>query len=601
MFDHQFNFSRLLNEPDHFLNAPKHLKDNKAFIEQCTQESTGDFFVYVNEKFKQDENFVFNCASLYATPQYLKAYKGYTFCHSLLGKTSFFSIPRKFRYLDHDIALAIAYSGHNLDFFSPQFAFNNTSAYFFNTYYSYNYEHLNPKQQANPYVAFATMLGTFPLDFSEQTQLFNNEIFCQLYVLFNAKNFTKIPQKFQKSPKFIKKVLAKNSDIFQFLPNKFRCKNKYIRLAFNAKIEMPAKHIGANRRMIFFEKLQEKGDFIFYAPQKFHTTKNLYKAAKLGISSISNYQGKMNDEIARKLVEINPKYFYFLDQKFQCNDLIIRTALYKCPSILSTLHPELQHYPKYLKIALQNKGALFTQISTQFKTRTLLEIALKSDGNVYLDLEEQYKQDKKLAFIAVKQCPDMFSALPDQFQNNKEIIWAALKGNPNIYKNLALKYQKNLEICEYIYTQLPRIIEFMPKKCLTNQAKIFQAIQKDPDIWQYLPKKIQQDHEIKNYCLNHSAKSVVEQLTIDSSYANLEWVLYKMQHLEIYPDLPLFLREDARISLLAIQQDFDNIYHLPVALMKNESFMEKIYQLFRKKCKQEWRYFKLSCDFLIQQ
>ena len=76
MFDHQFNFSRLLNEPDHFLNAPKHLKDNKAFIEQCAQESTGDFFVYVDKKFKQDENFVFNCASLYATPQYLKAYKG---------------------------------------------------------------------------------------------------------------------------------------------------------------------------------------------------------------------------------------------------------------------------------------------------------------------------------------------------------------------------------------------------------------------------------------------------------------------------------------------------------------------------------------------
>lgn len=44
MFDHQFNFSRLLNEPDHFLNAPKPLKDNKAFIKQCAQESTGDFF-----------------------------------------------------------------------------------------------------------------------------------------------------------------------------------------------------------------------------------------------------------------------------------------------------------------------------------------------------------------------------------------------------------------------------------------------------------------------------------------------------------------------------------------------------------------------------
>lgn len=52
MFDHEFNFSRLLNEPDHFLNAPKHLKDNKAFIEQCAQESTGDFFVYVDKKFK---------------------------------------------------------------------------------------------------------------------------------------------------------------------------------------------------------------------------------------------------------------------------------------------------------------------------------------------------------------------------------------------------------------------------------------------------------------------------------------------------------------------------------------------------------------------
>ena len=203
--------------------------------------------------------------------------------------------------------------------------------------------------------------------------------------------------------------------------------------------------------------------------------------------------------------------------------------------------------------------------------------------------------------IAIKQAPEMFNTLPNQLQNNKEIIWAALKGNPNIYKEIPLKYQKNLEICEYTYTQLPRMIEFMPKKRLTNQNKIFQAIQKDPDIWQYLPKKIQQNSEIKNYCLNHSAKTFVQQLTIDSNYATLEWVLSKMQHLDIYPDLPLFLRENSQISLHAIQQDFDNIYHLPVALMKNESFMEKIYQLFRKKCKQEWRHFKLSCDCLLHQ
>lgn len=131
MTQNEFNLSRLLNEPDHFLNAPRHLREDKAFIEQCAQESTGDFFVYVDEKFKQDENFVFHNASLYATPQYLKAYKGYTFCHSLLRRgTHFFSIPRKFRYSDQDIALAIAYVGHNLDFFSSEFAFNATSTYF---------------------------------------------------------------------------------------------------------------------------------------------------------------------------------------------------------------------------------------------------------------------------------------------------------------------------------------------------------------------------------------------------------------------------------------------------------------------------------------
>lgn len=534
MTQNEFNLSRLLNEPDHFLNAPRHLREDKAFIEQCAQESTGDFFVYVDEKFKQDENFVFRNASLYATPQYLKAYKGYTFCHSLLRRgTHFFSIPRKFRYSDQDIALAIAYVGHNLDFFSSEFAFNATSAYFFNTYYSYNYEHLSPKQQTNPYLAFATTLGTFPLDFSTQKQLLNSEIFCQLYVLFNAKNFKHIPKKFQKSPKFIKKVLAKNSDIFQFLPRKLRCKAQYIHLAFNATIEMPLKYMGANRRMIFLETLEARGDFLFHAHPKFHTTQNLYRAAQFGIRSIQNFQGKINLEIARKLVEINPKYFTLLDQKFQCNDLIIRTAIYKNPYILTQLDPELKQYPKYLKIALQNKGTLFNKIPARFKIQPFIEIALKSDGNVYLSLEEQYQFDQNLALIAIKQAPEMFNTLPNQLQNNKEIIWAALKGNPNIYKEIPLKYQKNLEICEYTYTQLPRMIEFMPKKRLTNQNKIFQAIQKDPDIWQYLPKKIQQNSEIKNYCLNHSAKTFVQQLTIDSNYATLEWVLSKMQHLDI--------------------------------------------------------------------
>lgn len=39
MAKNKFEIHRLLNEPDHFLYAPKHLRNNKKFIEKCAQEN----------------------------------------------------------------------------------------------------------------------------------------------------------------------------------------------------------------------------------------------------------------------------------------------------------------------------------------------------------------------------------------------------------------------------------------------------------------------------------------------------------------------------------------------------------------------------------
>ena len=154
----KFDIGRIFREPDYFLQAPKHLRENKEFIKKCCDENGGDFFVYVDERLKQDENFVFDNSSLHSSPLYLKEYKGYTFCKCLWGRANYFSIHRKYRYFDRDIALAIAYEGQLIENYSPEFAFNKVSAFFYNSYDSFNYDELPPNLQNNIYLAMASKL-----------------------------------------------------------------------------------------------------------------------------------------------------------------------------------------------------------------------------------------------------------------------------------------------------------------------------------------------------------------------------------------------------------------------------------------------------------
>lgn len=480
----------------------------------------------------------------------------------------------------------------NLDYYSPELAFNTISAYLFCTYYSYNFKELSPKQQSNPYLAIAATMDTsFPINLSTYPNLWSNHFFCKMYMICKAEYFLNIPSQLQNSKKFINQTLSKNYEIFQFLPNKFKKQQKYLDITFNAKtpIVQTSKYLN---RCLYIYRTSKQGDQLFHADQKLHTCNNLFKAAQIGISSLNTYQGKMNVETARKLVEINANYFYLLPKKFHSNDLIIRTAIYKKPEIINILNESLDQYAQYIVIVLKQKGRLLKIIPRRFHTDQNIKIAIKNTGEIFLDLNKKYQSNRELALISLKQYPDIFPNLNDNFQSDPEFIWAAIKANPNIYKHLQKPFKDNPLICEYTFKKLPRMAKYIPKKFLKDEIKVLAAIQIDSSIWEYLPQKLQKNIQIASFCLENSPHLYPQIMKKIIRFSSLDYIKNSHKNLDIYRYLPLKYKEDQELATKAIKFNFDNIYSLPVSLMKNEYFMKKVYKTFRKICKKEWKQFK---------
>lgn len=596
MATEKFNIDELINDPSRFLLAPKHLRESKAFIEKCSNEN-GDIFNYVDEKFKIDEDFVFNHASLRASPTYLKFVKGYVFSHCILSRVDYFDITRPFRYHDKDIAYAVAYRGGTLEYLSGRYAFNNTTSFFFNSSDSYNYFELTQKQRNNPYLAMAAITKAYDIDVHDK--LLCDRKFCKMYVIYKAEKFEVIAKKFRSDAKFVKDVLARNPDIYPYLGIKFKNKKKYLKIALNAQ-RPDIYHFNHSKYGIWVHRTITSGDILLTAPEKFHSLKNLYQAAILGLSSLEDYKGPMSTEIARKLVELNPINYDTLDDHYKNIDLIIRTTIRKYPRIIHKINPTHQHHFAYVKIALQLDGGLIEFVPKELWTDELICTALKSTGYAYSSFSNELKNNEKWIKIALKQAGEMYRVIPTRYKSNNEIVWLALKNKPAIYEYLPTEFKNDIQICEYVYSRLPRMMEFMPKRNLVNTELLLQALMKDGLSWVYLPHQLKRDLKLKNQIFEQCDMTASTFISKSSSELNQpDYFENQSEKKNFYYKLSLKDRADPELALISIQVDIDNIYFLPVSLMKNDEFMEKVYKIFRSECKRQWKLFKYNCNQLI--
>ena len=417
-------------------------------------------------------------------------------------------------------------------------------------------------------------------------------------VIYDAKNFVNILKKFQLDKKFVRHVLARNPDLYPYLDIKFKNKKKYLKIALNAQ-RPDIYHLNHSKYGIWVHRTITTGDLLLAAPKKLHTLENLYKAALLGLSTLDGYTGPMNAEIARKLVEHHIINYNALHNQFKNNDLIIRTTIRKYPRIIQEIDTTHEYYLAYVKIALQLDGGLIEFISKELWTDELICIALKSSGYAYNLFSSELRNNEQWIKIALKQAGEIYTEIPSIYKSNTEMIWLALKNKPAIYEHLPTAYKNDIEICEYVYTKLPRMMEFMPKKCLINHTKITKALNKDGLAWEFLPYKLKQDYDLINIAESQNPLILAKIYEEKGDKFPLEYIKMRNKENDLYSKLPIFLRNDTELALDAIKLNIDNIYFLPVALMKNDKFMQKVYKIFRKECKRQWIIFKHNCNQLI--
>lgn len=128
----------------------------------------------------------------------------------------------------------------------------------------------------------------------------------------------------------------------------------------------------------------------------------------------------------------------------------------------------------------------------------LIRHALKEDGSLYVHLPDDKKKDRKLALLAVKNCPKVLGELPEEFRDDDQIVKAALQEDSEgilafASDRLRADYKTVFRAVKYD----PLSLEFASEELRDNREIVLRAINGYGGALEYASSRLQEDEELK--------------------------------------------------------------------------------------------------------
>ncbi|KAL9644179.1 hypothetical protein ABK040_005642 [Willaertia magna] len=324
-------------------------------------------------------------------------------------------------------------------------------------------------------------------------------------------------------------------------------------------------------------------------------------------------------ECILKLIEINPKCYYSLLNKFKKDKSIIEKAVSLDGSVLNGV-PGKCFTNNIVKIAVSNYGQALGYVSMEF--RNIYDIALtavKQNGYAIIYVPEEildetivteaikksginithiqftkFYKERHLNLLAAQYGASL-EFINEDFRNDKEIVLQAIK-NKSDYSSWRKDYyklirdetlRKDKEICLIVVKETGCMLGAMPDEIRDDKDVVIQAIQTNEFAIEFASDRLRNDRDIAIELFSKTQrKSYYPDYIIDYRSKNELYVLNteeeKNRKLTQQPLLSFFskeIQEDKEIIPLAFKFDNNSLYCIPEMLRKDKDFMMKLIEI----------------------
>lgn len=129
--------------------------------------------------------------------------------------------------------------------------------------------------------------------------------------------------------------------------------------------------------------------------------------------------------------------------------------------------------------------------------KDLLLNALKIDGSIYKHLPEEKKNERALALIAVKSCPEVIENCPERFRDDEKIVMASLQGDTEYILSYASDRLRDDFDVVYKAVKVDALnLEFASDRLRDNKEIVLRALKTYGGVLVDASERLQKDEEL---------------------------------------------------------------------------------------------------------
>ncbi|KAL9644197.1 hypothetical protein ABK040_005658 [Willaertia magna] len=397
-------------------------------------------------------------------------------------------------------------------------------------------------------------------------------------------------------------IQHKNSDYFFKIPLEFMYDHQFIlEILQNTHKEL---HFWDLKQLLFFFKndkeiilqcLKLQTDYfkeIISVNDKFTNDINVISLAiKKNIKYFEDASSEIQNskECILKLLEINPKcYFYLLDKFKKDSDIIEKIAVSNYGYALDCVPKEFKTYDIALTAVKQKENALF-YVPKEILDETIIIEAIKKSGFVFYDVRDtKFYKERHLNLLAAQKGTQL-DRICEDFRNDKEIVLEVLK---NVNNQMSLNsyfhirdetLRRDKEICLMAAKGAGKVLGGMSDEMRDDKDVVIHAIRSNEFAIEFASERLRNDKEIAIELFSKPKRNY----NSSNDYCRNDFYILnteeeKNRKLTQQPFLSFFskeIQEDKEIAILAFKFDNNSLYCIPERLRKDKDFMMKLIEI----------------------
>jgi CxxC motif-containing protein len=242
--------------------------------------------------------------------------------------------------------------------------------------------------------------------------------------------------------------------------------------------------------------------------------------------SIMSHAGKTilnNKKVILKTIELEEKGFFFVSDALHDDKELALAAVLIDATNFESLSERLRDDEDLAMAAAEGNGEYLAEFDYHVKWSYLdscffglLSNRLKNDRNFIVNLitnlygaefvlkyvSEQFKNDKELVLIAVKERGRVLEYASDELKNDKEIVIEALKNDSSAFRFVSKELQIDKKFIVIVLKTVPHILQFVSEEFKDDKDLVLEILKINANVLKFVSARLKNDIEVLEACEN---------------------------------------------------------------------------------------------------